>query len=137
MFGTLRRWAEFVKFSHTVLALPFALAAMAVAARDQRGWRGWRTFGLILAAMVCARTCAMSFNRIVDRDFDAANPRTALRHLPAGQISLASAWTLCLLTAAGLVIASYFLNRLCFYLSPVAIIVICLYSLTTRFPQFK
>src|SRR6266568_908900 len=136
MFGTLRKWAEFVKFSHTLFALPFALAAMAVAARDQRGWPGWRTFGLILAAMVCARTCAMSFNRIVDRDFDAANPRTAARHLPAGQISLASAWALCGLSAAGLVGVSYFLNPLCFYLSPVALAVICFYSLTKRFTSY-
>src|SRR5260370_2526538 len=136
MFGTLRKWAEFVKFSHTVFALPFALAAMAVAARDQRGWPGWRTFGLILAAMVCARTCAMAFNRIVDREFDAANPRTALRQLPAGQISLASAWTLCGLSATGLVGVSYFLNPLCFYLSPVALVVICFYSLTKRFTTY-
>src|SRR5216684_3662887 len=91
MFRELTTWFTFVKFSHTLFALPFALAAMVVAARDQRGWPGWRTFGLILAAMLCARTCAMSFNRIVDREFDAANPRTARRHLPAGQISLASA----------------------------------------------
>ncbi len=136
MFGTVRKWAEFVKFSHTVLALPFALAAMAVAARDQRGWPGWRTFGLILAAMVCARTCAMSFNRIVDREFDAANPRTARRHLPAGQISLASAWALCGLSATGLVGVSYFLNPLCFYLSPAALVVICFYSLTKRFTNY-
>src|SRR2546421_7527163 len=101
MLSHVRTWAEFVKFSHTIFALPFALAAMAVAARDQSGWPGWRTFGLIVAAMVCARTCAMSFNRIVDRRFDAANPRTAMRHLPAGRISLASAWALCLLAAAG------------------------------------
>ena len=77
-----------MRFSHTVFALPFALAAMLVAARDQRGWPGWKTFGLILAAMVCARTCAMAFNRIVDRKFDALNPRTQARHLPAGTISL-------------------------------------------------
>ena len=88
----LRKWASFVRFSHTVFALPFALAAMAVAARDNRGWPGWRIFLLILAAMVCARTCAMAFNRIADREFDAPNPRTAGRHLPTGQISLASAW---------------------------------------------
>src|SRR5260370_3677111 len=97
MFGTLRKWAEFVKFSHTVFALPFALAAMVVAARDNRGWPGWRTFGLILAAMVCARTCAMAFNRIVDRKFDALNPRTATRHLPTVQIGLANAIMLCTL----------------------------------------
>src|SRR5438105_15910890 len=93
--GFLAKWGGFVKFSHTVFALPFALAAMLVAARDNRGWPGWKTFGLILVAMVCARTCAMAFNRIVDRKFDALNPRTANRHLPIGQISLASAIGLC------------------------------------------
>jgi 4-hydroxybenzoate polyprenyltransferase len=136
MFATVRQWAEFVKFSHTIFALPFALAAMAVAAREQRGWPGWRTFLLILAAMVCARTCAMSFNRIVDREFDKANPRTAMRHLPSGKISLASAWALCIASAAGLVAASYFLNSLCFYLSPVALAALCFYSLTKRFTDY-
>jgi 4-hydroxybenzoate polyprenyltransferase len=136
MIRTLKRWGEFVKFSHTVFALPFAIAAMAIAARENRGWPGWRTFFLILAAMVCARTCAMSFNRIVDRRFDAANPRTSLRHLPAGQITLASAITLCVLSAAGLVAASYFLNPVCFYLSPVALFFVCFYSLTKRFTHF-
>lgn len=136
MFSTLNKWLSFVRFPHTAFALPFALAAMAVAARDYRGWPGWRTFGLILAAMVCARTCAMAFNRIVDRKFDALNPRTARRHLPAGQITLASAVSLCALSAAGLVGASYLLNPLCFYLSPAALVVICFYSLTKRFTDY-
>ena len=136
MFPTIQKWASFVRFSHTVFALPFALAAMVVAARDNRGWPGWKTFGLILAAMVCARTCAMAFNRIVDRKFDALNPRTRNRHLPSGQISLADAILLCALSAAGLIAASYFLNPLCFYLSPVALIVICFYSLTKRFTDY-
>src|SRR5580693_8908227 len=96
MFSTVSKWAGFVKISHTVFALPFALASMALAARDQRGWPGWRTFLLILAAMICARTCAMAFNRIADREFDRANPRTAGRHLPTGRISLGAAWVLCL-----------------------------------------
>jgi 4-hydroxybenzoate polyprenyltransferase len=133
---SLRKWGSFVRFSHTVFALPFALAAMMVAARDNRGWPGWKTFGLILAAMVCARTCAMAFNRIVDRKFDALNPRTANRHLPTGQISLAGAILLCILAAAGLVAASHFLNPLCFYLSPLALVVICFYSLTKRFTDY-
>lgn len=136
MISVLQKWGSFVRFSHTVFALPFALAAMLVAARDHRGWPGWQTFGLILAAMVCARTCAMAFNRIVDRKFDALNPRTQNRHLPAGQISLASATTLCVLSGAGLIAASYFLNSLCFYLSPVALIMICFYSLTKRFTDY-
>jgi len=136
MLSLIKKWASFVRFSHTVFALPFALAAMAVAARDNRGWPGWRTFGLVLAAMVCARTCAMAFNRIVDRKSDALNPRTANRHLPAGQISLFSAWALCLLSGAGLIAVSNFLNLLCFYLSPVALVVICFYSLTKRFTDY-
>jgi len=130
------RLASFIKLSHTVFALPFALASMALAARDNRGWPGWRTFLLILAAMICARTCAMSFNRIADRKFDAANPRTAARHLPTGQISLVSAWALCLASAAGFVAASYCINSICFYLSPVALVVVCFYSLTKRFTDF-
>jgi len=136
MFTLIYKWASFVKLSHTVFALPFALASMVVAARDQRGWPGWRTFGLILAALVCARTCAMSFNRIVDRHFDKANPRTASRHLPAGSISLGSALALCGLSGLGLVVASYFINTVCFYLSPVSLCVVCFYSLTKRFTDF-
>jgi 4-hydroxybenzoate polyprenyltransferase len=136
MFATLRKWAEFVRFSHTVFALPFALAAMAVAAREQRGWPGWRLFGLILLAMVCARTCAMTFNRIVDRKFDAANPRTAQRHLPTGQVTLAQAWTLWAVSAAGFMATTFFINRLCFALAPVALGVVCFYSLTKRFTPY-
>ena len=136
MISVIQKWGSFVRFSHTAFALPFALAAMIVAARDHRGWPGWKTFGLILAAMVCARTCAMAFNRIVDRKFDALNPRTANRHLPSGQISLASAISRCVLSAAGLLAASYFLNSLCFYLSPIALVVICFYSLTKRFTDY-
>ena len=136
MFSVIQKWTSFVRFSHTIFALPFALAAMVVAARDERGWPGWRTCGLILAAMVGARTCAMAFNRIVDRKFDALNPRTSKRHLPSGQIGLFSAVTLCVVSGAGLVAASYLLNPLCFYLSPVALIVICFYSLTKRFTDY-
>jgi 4-hydroxybenzoate polyprenyltransferase len=136
MISLLSKWASFVKFSHTVFALPFALASMMLAARDQRGWPGWKVFLLVLAAMVSGRTCAMAFNRIVDRRFDALNPRTAGRHLPAGAISMTSAVSLCLLSGAGLVAASWALNPLCFALSPVALFFICFYSLTKRFTDF-
>ncbi len=136
MIATIKKWANFIKLSHTVFALPFALASMAVAAREHRGWPGWPTFLLILACMVCARTCAMSFNRIADRAFDKENPRTKGRHLPSGQISVAGAWTLCLFSAAGLIMASFALNRVCFYLSPVALFFVCFYSLTKRFTDF-
>lgn len=136
MFATAQKWASFVKLSHTVFALPFALAAMMVAAREDRGWPGWRTFLLILLAMVFARTCAMAFNRIVDRHFDALNPRTASRHLPAGTIALSSAVTLCVLCGVGFVVTAWLLNPVCFYLSPVALIAVCGYSLTKRFTHY-
>jgi 4-hydroxybenzoate polyprenyltransferase len=129
MFRTIGNWLEFVKFSHTIFALPFALASMALAARDNRGWPGLRTFLLIVGAMVCARTAAMAFNRIADRQFDARNPRTAQRHLPAGKISIISALVLFAVAASGLVVDSFFINPICFYLSPVALIVVCFYSL--------
>ena len=136
MISLLSKWASFVKFSHTVFALPFALASMMLAARDHHGWPGWRVFLLVLAAMISGRTCAMAFNRIVDRRFDALNPRTAGRHLPAGAISMTSAVSLCLLSGAALVAASWMLNPLCFALSPVALFFICFYSLTKRFTDF-
>ncbi|HAB16710.1 MAG TPA: UbiA-like polyprenyltransferase [Verrucomicrobiota bacterium] len=136
MFAQISKWAGFVKLSHTIFALPFALAAMIVAARETRGWPGWRSFLLILAAMVCARTCAMAFNRVVDRKFDALNPRTARRHLPAGEISLGSAVVLCVTSGAAFVASAWALNPLCFTLSPVALFFILFYSLTKRFTDF-
>ncbi len=136
MFPLIQKWAGFVRFSHTIFALPFALAAMAVAARENRGWPGWRKFGLILACMVCARTCAMAFNRIVDRKFDALNPRTAERHLVTGQVTLPGAIILCAASGVLLIVASYFLNPICYYLSPLALGVICFYSLTKRFTSY-
>ena len=128
----IRKYFEFVRFEHTVFALPFALASMAVAARGTHGWPGWRMFLLILAAMVCARTSAMGFNRIVDRKLDALNPRTAERHLPTGQMSVVSAWWLVIGAAVGLVVVSYFINGICFALSPVALAIVLFYPFTKR-----
>ena len=136
MISEVVKWGEFVKLSHTVFAMPFAIASMALAAKDTRGWPGWRLFLLIIAAVATARTCAMSFNRIVDRKFDAANPRTAARHLPTGQISLVSAWTLCIASAAGFIAISWLINKACFVLAPIALVVVCFYSLTKRFTDF-
>jgi 4-hydroxybenzoate polyprenyltransferase len=136
MISEIVKWGEFVKLSHTVFALPFALASMTVAARETRGWPGWRLFLLIVGAVLTARTCAMSFNRIVDRHFDKENPRTAERHLPTGRITLISAWILCVLSAGAFLTITYHINFLCFVLSPVALAVVCFYSLTKRFTDF-
>src|SRR6185436_12099401 len=133
----LRRYLEFVRFSHTIFALPFALAAMMVAASDHRGWPGGRIFLLILAAMVCARTAAMGFNRLVDQAFDARNPRTAGRHLPAGKIGRVEAWGLVVASAGVFIVVSWLINPICFALSPVALAVVCFYSLTKRFTHFS
>lgn len=136
LWTQLRKWASFVRFSHTVFALPFALSSMVVAARENRGWPGALVFLLIVVAMVSARTCAMAFNRIVDRRFDALNPRTARRHLVTGEVSLTSAVTLCCLSAGGLIAAAWGLNPVCFWLSPVALAIVCFYSLTKRFTDY-
>ena len=109
------------------------------------GWPGWKLFGLIVLAMITARTCAMAFNRIVDRKFDALNPRTKKRHLPTGKISLTSAWVLCILSGVLFVGSTYAIdlvrdtqdNRfICLILSPVALLFILGYSLTKRFTDF-
>jgi len=131
---SIAKYFEFVRFSHTVFALPFALASMTVAAH---GWPGWRRFLLILTAMMCARTAAMGFNRIVDRKFDAQNPRTAGRHLPTGEISVFGAWCLVLGACTGLVVTTWFINWICFVLSPVALVIVFFYSLTKRFTDFS
>ena len=134
----VRKYFDFVRFEHTVFALPFALASMVVAVPPGRhGWPGWRTFLLILAAMVCARTAAMGFNRIVDRKFDTLNPRTAQRHLPTGQLSVPGAWCVVIAAAVGLVVVTWFINPICFYLSPVALAVVFFYSVTKRFTDFS
>ena len=131
-----RKYLSFVRFSHTVFALPFALASMVVASRETGGWPGWRIALLILAALICARTAAMGFNRIMDRKFDAQNPRTAGRHLPAGKIGRLEAWGLVIGAATGFVAVTWFINPVCFYLSPVALGLVGFYSLTKRFTDF-
>ena len=141
LFSYFRKLGEFVKFSHTIFALPFALASMLAAYNhlnyEHPSLPQWRTVLLILLAMVGARTAAMAFNRIVDRKFDALNPRTATRHLPQRQLSLFSAWLLVFLGSAALIAAAYGLNPLCFWLSPVALAIVLFYSFTKRFTDYS
>ncbi len=140
MISHVRKLGEFVKFSHTIFAMPFALAAMLAAFEHKLGPAPapqWRIVLLILLAMVGARTAAMAFNRIVDRKFDANNPRTSMRHLPQKQLSLFSAWLLVTLGSAALIAAAWLLNPLCFHLSPVALFIVLFYSLTKRFTHYS
>jgi 4-hydroxybenzoate polyprenyltransferase len=120
-----------VKFSHTVFALPFALAATAIAAKGH----GIAVFQVvaILVAMAGARTAAMGFNRIVDRRLDARNPRTAGRELPTGKVSVLAAGLLTAASAAVFVAAAASLGRLCLLLSPVVLALVFGYSFTKRF----
>lgn len=125
------RFGRMVKFEHTLFALPFALAAAAIAARGH-GLSGVRVAGIVIA-MAGARTAAMGFNRIIDRHIDAKNPRTARREIPTGAISLSSAWTMTLVATAVFVGAAAALGPLCLALSPVALFFLFGYSFTKRF----
>jgi 4-hydroxybenzoate polyprenyltransferase len=125
------RFGRMVKFSHSVFALPFALAATALAARGH-GLRVDQVVAIVLA-MIGARTAAMGWNRIVDRRFDAANPRTANREIPSGQIRVATAAILVVLSIGVFVGAAAWLGRLCLYLSPIVLVLVLGYSFTKRF----
>jgi 4-hydroxybenzoate polyprenyltransferase len=129
--ASLATYGRMVKFSHTVFALPFALASVAIAARGHG--IGLGQIVAILVAMAGARTAAMGFNRIVDRRIDAKNPRTRGRELPAGKVSLLAASLLTALSAGAFVGAAAFLGRLCLLLSPVVLALVLGYSFTKRF----
>ena len=129
-FERLRVVLEMIKFEHTVFALPFALAGMLLAAV---GWPPWPTVGWIVVAMVGARSAAMGFNRLADREIDAANPRTASRALPAGRVGPGFVTAFVAASLALLVLAAWRLNPLCLALSPVAIAVLLGYSYAKRF----
>jgi len=124
-------YGRMIKFSHTIFALPFALAAVVLANRlvPVTGYRlGW-----ILAAMVAARSAAMGFNRIVDARIDARNPRTAMREIPAGKLSQKAALAFVALSALLFALAAAMLGRLCLVLSLPVLVILCLYSYTKRF----
>lgn len=127
----LADYGKLVRFSHTIFALPFALASMALAASRYPVTPA--AFGWILLAMVAARTAAMGFNRLADRKFDALNPRTRAWELPAGKITIVEAALLTAAAALVFVYAAYRLNPLCLALSPVALAIVFFYSLTKRF----
>ncbi len=124
-------YGRMIKFSHTIFAMPFALASAVLAARTHPV--EWRTVALIVICMVLARSCAMGFNRIVDRHFDAKNPRTAVREIPSGQMSVGTARLITAAAAILFVLCASLLNPLTAWLSPVALIVVCGYSYAKRF----
>jgi 4-hydroxybenzoate polyprenyltransferase len=134
----VKNYLSLVKFSHTIFAMPFALIGFVLGLRyhfvhqttvDQVGLK----FILVLVCMVTARSTAMAFNRYLDRHFDKLNPRTAIREIPAGIIKAEKALIFIGINMAVFIIATYFINAICFYLSPVALFVILFYSYTKRF----
>jgi 4-hydroxybenzoate polyprenyltransferase len=127
----VRIYASFVRFSHSVFALPFALAGALLASRHHAV--GWREVGWILVAMVAARSAAMGFNRLVDAPMDALNPRTWNRELPRGAMSIREAAVFVVASSVAFVFAAFELNPICFALSPVALAIVFWYSLAKRF----
>ena len=129
-FAPVSRTLTFIRFSHTLFALPFALGSMLAASH---GRPGWRVLGLVLLCMVFARTAAMVFNRLADWEIDKKNPRTAGRHrLVARPVAI----VLLVASAGAFVATTFFLNRLCLALSPVALLIVFFYSLTKRFTDY-
>ena len=130
----LRTTLEMIKFEHTLFALPFAFLGAVLAAN---GLPEWRQMLWITVAMAGARSAAMTFNRIADKDLDAANPRTAGRELPSGKLSIGFAWAFLFASIAFFLVASDSLNRLTFLLSPVALVSVLGYSYAKRFTAFS
>jgi 4-hydroxybenzoate polyprenyltransferase len=130
----LRVTLEMIKWEHSLFALPFALCGAMLAAN---GLPGVHQLAWIIVAMVAARSAAMAFNRLADASFDAANPRTRSRALPAGTLTPGSVTTFVIVSCAAFVLASWQLNRLAFILSPIALGVVLLYSYTKRFTRWS
>ncbi len=130
----LRNTLELIKFSHSIFAMPFALGSMVLAAR---GLPAWRTIFLIIFAVVFARTAAMAFNRWVDAEIDAKNPRTQDRHVPKGILSKNYVIVLTIASSLGFISMSFLLGKLCALLSPFALAILFFYSYTKRFTHFS
>ena len=132
--GKLTTYLSFVRISHSVFALPFALTGALLAWREAPF--SWPQVGWIVACMVFARGAAMGFNRVVDARWDAQNPRTAMREIPRGAMSVREAWVFVAVCAAAFVACASQLNPLCFALSPVALAIVFWYSLAKRYTPY-
>lgn len=129
----MQKYLSLVKFAHTIFALPFAILGFFLGMQASGQVINWRLFVLVLLCMVFARSAAMAFNRYLDRDIDRANPRTQGRDIPAGRISPGEALTFVTINTLLFIATTWFINPLCFALSPVAIAVVLGYSYTKRF----
>src|SRR5450432_1629938 len=138
MASRIRTVLEMIKFEHSVFALPFALTGALLAARSSlRGWRTWRQILWIVVAMVSARSAAMTINRIADVRYDKENPRTRMRALATGALSVSFAWAFTIAAVALFFIAAWQLNPLALKLAPLAIAILFFYSFTKRFTSWS
>jgi 4-hydroxybenzoate polyprenyltransferase len=139
----IRLALDMIKFEHSIFALPFALTGALLAFRESgftapdARTAAWRTIAWIIVAMVAARSAAMGFNRLVDAEIDARNPRTKSRHIPAGLLTPSFGTAFVIVASVIFVIAASQLNPLCFYLSPLALLVVFVYSFTKRFTSLS
>ncbi len=129
----MKSYFSLVKFSHTIFAMPFAMTSFFIAVSRQGEGIRWLTLLLVVLCMVFARSAAMAFNRYLDRDIDAVNPRTKVREIPAGVISPGAALVFVIANCLLFIAVTWNINRLCFFLSPVALAVVLGYSYTKRF----
>ncbi len=129
----MKKYLSLVTFTHTIFAMPFAFIGYFLAVTTTSFRFDWEKLVMMILCMVFARNSAMAFNRYLDRNIDAKNPRTKVRDIPAGRISAASALTFTIANCLLFIATTYFINSLCFYLSPVALLVVLGYSATKRF----
>jgi len=129
----MKRYFSLITFSHTIFAMPFAFIGFFLAVTTTNHIFSLLKLALMLLCMVFARSAAMAFNRYLDRDIDAKNPRTKLRDIPAGRISANAALIFTVVNCLLFMLTTWFINPLCFYLSPVALLVVLGYSATKRF----
>ena len=134
LMKNIQKFLSLIKFSHTIFAMPFALIGFFLGVTQTTETLNWKQLALVVICMVFARSAAMAFNRYIDRDIDKANPRTAeVRKIPNGTIKAKSAMNFIIINCLLFVLTTYFINPLCFYLSPLALAVILGYSYTKRF----
>jgi 4-hydroxybenzoate polyprenyltransferase len=134
---SIKKYLSFVAFSHTLFAMPFAMIGFFLGVKANGGIVDWRMFLLVILCMVFARNSAMAFNRFADSDVDAENPRTSNREIPTGKIKKQEALLFIILNCVLFITTTFFINRICFYLSPVALLVVLGYSFTKRFTHYS
>lgn len=129
----MKNYLSLIKFSHTIFAMPFALVGFTLGIYKSKTSVDWRILVCIVLCMIFARSAAMAFNRYLDRDIDVKNPRTVVREIPAGVISPTAALSFVIINCLLFIATTWFINLLCFFLSPIALLVILGYSYTKRF----